>query len=352
MALIGQYLPNGDSSPYRVGRRLCELSAEAPAQYSYIRFNDKGTYLQNASEVNLFHLTVTPWIGFRPYWNWLFYFRKRRIPIVVNIHGDIRGEFLVSLEDGFYSLSLMQLPTAIFSKKVLGYANHVIVNSKMMMNLVNEGYGVSKERIHVIPNGIDIIESLINERPMEQHDDSRPFRIFTHGGLSTRKGLFELISAIDELNNRKIKLEMSGNGPLLPLLERMVKERGLQNNISFLGHISENDLYSKIREADLCIYPSKFDGFNIAALEALAYSSAPVFISNKAGIVEFLPEKITRNCFSPTKDSISSAIQRAMAISDSDNRELTALQKETVKTLTWGEVWKRYLRCYDTILDG
>jgi len=67
-------------------------------------------------------------------------------------------------------------------------------------------------------------------------------------------------------------------------LEQLAKELNIGSAVSFLGHVSDQDLLDLYAQADLLLMPSESEGFGIPALEAMA-SGCPV-VSNNCGALQ------------------------------------------------------------------
>ena len=92
--------------------------------------------------------------------------------------------------------------------------------------------------------------------------------------LSEEKNLELLIDAFNELNE---PLSIVRTGPL----EKKLRSRA-KDNISFLGYISNKDLYEVYIDNSIFILPSKAEPWGLVVDEALYYG-LPVIVSDKVG---------------------------------------------------------------------
>lgn len=60
------------------------------------------------------------------------------------------------------------------------------------------------------------------------------------------------------------------------LLQSMVSDRGLQQHLHFLGTISEEEKVALLRACDVYAFPSRYEGFGLPPLEAMAIGTAVV----------------------------------------------------------------------------
>lgn len=92
------------------------------------------------------------------------------------------------------------------------------------------------------------------------------------GRLVERKGVFDLIRVWKLIIKKKplAKLCIIGEGQVRTKLENQVKNEKLDNNILFMGSVSENEKYRLLKKSKLFIYPSYKEGWGIVIAEALA----------------------------------------------------------------------------------
>jgi glycosyltransferase involved in cell wall biosynthesis len=78
-------------------------------------------------------------------------------------------------------------------------------------------------------------------------------------------------------------LILVGDGPLRPEIESLVKNIGIKDRVHFLG--KRSDVPQIIKMADVYVQSSQWEGFGIAALEAMA-GGLPVVASRVPGLSE------------------------------------------------------------------
>lgn len=114
----------------------------------------------------------------------------------------------------------------------------------------------------------------------------RRFTAIVVGRLQEVKGIDRLLSAIKQIDNEKITLDLwiVGDGPECRHLKDMVERNGM-TNIQFLG--MQANPYPFIKNADLLICSSRFEGYNLTVAEALILG-VPVLSTKCTGPVEIL----------------------------------------------------------------
>ena len=121
----------------------------------------------------------------------------------------------------------------------------------------------------------------------ERYETGQDF-ILAVGNLQPRKNLSELIRAFGEVHERypAIRLVIAGQAQwqASPLF-RLVESMGLASYVSFPGYISPEDLPILYGGARVFVYPSRYEGFGLPVLEAMACGT-PVVAVNTSSIPE------------------------------------------------------------------
>lgn len=127
-------------------------------------------------------------------------------------------------------------------------------------------YQTAKIKAHkVIP--IAINEKLFPELNLNQ----RKINVFGAGNLSPLKNYRLFVEVILELKKTipNIKAEIAGIGEEESELKNFVNENNLQNNITFLGLISHQEILDKMNDSEIFLHTSTFEGGSAVYFEAL-----------------------------------------------------------------------------------
>lgn len=136
------------------------------------------------------------------------------------------------------------------------------------------------------------------------------FVVVTVGNCSAIKNHSALIEALSALNNPQIVYLHVG-------IEKDDSERqlaqqlGIEQQIRFLGQ--QNNILPFLQAADLFIMPSSYEGFGIAAIEAIA-TEMPILLSNVPGLKDFAEQFKGIHYCGTDPESMRSAIELIMAI--------------------------------------
>jgi glycosyltransferase involved in cell wall biosynthesis len=82
-------------------------------------------------------------------------------------------------------------------------------------------------------------------------------------------------------------LIVAGSGPHLEACKTQTRNLGLNEAVSFLGQISNEDRDRLYHSADVAVFPSIYEPFGIVALEAMA-AECPVVVTQTGGLQEIV----------------------------------------------------------------
>jgi glycosyltransferase involved in cell wall biosynthesis len=144
-------------------------------------------------------------------------------------------------------------------------------------------YGVPKEKIRVIDNGIDLTrfdDTISPEAIREEFGIKKGVRVIgTVGNLGAEKGHVYLLQAAKGIVNNveSVKFFFVGDGPLRAYLENEASELGIGDNIIFTGF--RTDIPNLLSAMDIFVLPSVIEGLPMVLLEAMAAKKAVVATS-------------------------------------------------------------------------
>ena len=144
----------------------------------------------------------------------------------------------------------------------------------------------AKKPIYVIHNAIDMYES--PELEMVS------FQFIYIGRLLFYKNLEVVIKSIKILKKSypKITLIIVGGGPHKKILEKLVTDLELQDNVRFLGHVSDSEKKRLLSVSQALVFPSLCEGFGIVILEAFACKK-PALVANVRPLSDIVEDKKT-----------------------------------------------------------
>lgn len=190
-----------------------------------------------------------------------------------------------------------QLPTSKLKIKGLKKAKRIITISEYSKKDIIKHLGYPENKISIVYPAVDHdIYYVKRDREIIKKLgilDTQKVILYV-GSEQPRKNVPFLLEAVSQLKKRipEIKLLKIG-APQVPgarekLLE-LIETLGLQEEVIFVGYVSENDITKYYNAADLFVYPSLYEGFGMPPLEAMACGT-PVVTSNITSLPEVVAD--------------------------------------------------------------
>jgi len=173
-------------------------------------------------------------------------------------------------------------------------ARTVVCLSEFVANDVVNRVGIERERIRMIPCGIN--------EPDVAFDHDRQARLLERLGLTERpfivypaityphKNHETLIAAFAQIVSTRPELRLvftGGSGSSDATVAAAITAYGLTNDVVRTGRIPEADLDLLFRAATVVAFPSLYEGFGIPVLEAMS-RGCPVVASNVGALPEVI----------------------------------------------------------------
>ena len=123
-----------------------------------------------------------------------------------------------------------------------------------------------------------------------------PLRLVTVGSLMPGKNIASLIDALPELRKHcpQLSLEVIGTGRLLEDLQQQTLKLRLEGVVKFSGNLSHDDVMAHLSQSHVFVFPTLYEGFPKALLEAMAcglpivaspVSVIPRLLEGRAGVL-------------------------------------------------------------------
>jgi len=273
--------------------------------------------------------------------------RKRGLPFVISTHGGLLG-----YEQ--YLKGPAKLPYILFDfvtgKKAALQADAVVVNSKKEYEDALR-YGVKREKLHLIPVGIDISEY----SPLPKND--KELNVLFVGRITQNRNVEPIIKAVAELRKKKpeqkirliivggeVKTSSTNKGGYLDELKNLAKELNVSDIVEFTGPKYGTELRKHYRATDIFVYTSLSENFGQTILEAGA-AGLPM-ICTRVGIV---PEIIQngKNGFI-VKGEPKEIAARITELFDKNKREAFGRKTREIvrQKFDWESIIQKYLQVY------
>jgi glycosyltransferase involved in cell wall biosynthesis len=187
--------------------------------------------------------------------------------------------------------------------------------------------GVPREKIHVIPYGVEVSRFATLRSP---YDGSRPLRLLFVGEVGLGKGCQYLHQALGLLSPGLTAARLVGHISILEPYRSLLKQR-----VEFVGHVPRSEVSSQYGWGDLFVFPSLCEGFGIVICEAMA-AGLPVITTPNVGSVV---RDGVDGFIVPIRDSQALAEKIELLAADPD---LLARMSENARQRAQEFSWERY----------
>ncbi|MCW2608129.1 MAG: glycosyl transferase group 1 [Frankiales bacterium] len=167
---------------------------------------------------------------------------------------------------------------------VLDHATAVLIGSASFRDEVVGHHGTDPSRFRIVPGATDT--DRFRPGPLGRLQDP-PVLLF-HGRVDRRKGVLDLLDAVDRMRarGRRLRLVVSGIGPDLDeVRDRAAAAPG--GGVELTGYTDPDGAPDVYRSADVFVSPTYSEGFSNTILEAMA-SGLPVVSTRSVGVVDCL----------------------------------------------------------------
>jgi glycosyltransferase involved in cell wall biosynthesis len=233
-------------------------------------------------------------------------------------------------------------------------ADRIIVPSRQTKKDLVERLGADPRRISVIALGVDGIFTRppgeIVEETRQVISGGRPY-ILHVGGLDPLKELPLLLSAFAQIASRweELTLVVCGarRGAPAAGFAEAARKAGVGGRVALPGRMDDRQLAAVYAAAEMLVYPSRYEGFGLPPLEAMA-CGCPVVASSGGSLGEVLGEAAY---LVPPRDlsALVVAIERVLGDEVLRHR-LTTAGRSRAGELRWEETARRTREAYERAL--
>ncbi len=181
-------------------------------------------------------------------------------------------------------------------------------------------------------------------------DDDNPVKILFVGRLDPRKGVLHLIRAVRKLSVSHWQLVVAGDGPQRAQAERMIEEEGLDDKVTFVGRVPDDELPDYYRAADIYCSPAIMEeSFGIVLIEAMA-SGLPVVAYGNRGYREVLGQDMEESIVEVGNINMLSSKLEQLIREPATRTRFKELSLHRVERYEWDRVAEEIESVYQDIL--
>src|SRR3989339_678285 len=220
-----------------------------------------------------------------------------------------------------------------FGRQYLKWMNHLIIkksNQQEMVRLYGQTFKNLADKIKVIPLAYDYqkynLEKAVGPNIYGQY-------ILSIGRLEEKKNTVLIINVFNQLktNLKNLKLVLIGKpGAGYEKVRKVIDDSSFKNDIFELGYV--DNVENILRNAQVFIFPSLYEGFGIPILEAMA-SGVPVVVSNAKALLEVGKDGVI---FGDNVDVISDHIYKLITQNEFRKQQINA-GLEVASSFSWSK---------------
>lgn len=240
-------------------------------------------------------------------------------------------------------------------EKLPSWADKLIfISESASIDFEKIDHRVSSKSI-TIPLAVDHTKFWQYISPLYKYQE--PYILFT-GGFDPRKNMDAALEAFSYLiknnyqqfANIKFYVVCACNDEQRSNYEKLAKELGVFDNLVLTGYIEEDSLIALYRGATVFFFPSRYEGFGLPVLEALA-CGLPVVTTKVSSIPEIVGN-LAYYCSPDNPEDMAFALKKALndrANNQSKQREYIQRARE----FTWSKTAASYFRLFtNTLVDA
>jgi len=325
---VGEYLTMctaGFPEPRTFGLRLARLLADRVDEYDVLHDNQ----------------TLAPGI---------LALAARGLPVLTTIHHPISADRQVELATArgwqrvtkrrWYGFVAMQ-------RRVARRTPHVLTVSQRSAQDIIADFGVPADRIRVVPVGVDVSTF----RPPRAEREAGRVVTVASADVPT-KGLDVLIAALRRVPPTLLR-ELIVVGTAGEATSKAIADAGLTDRVRFVSGLPDGELAELLGSAQVVAVPSRYEGFSLPAVEAMACGT-PVVASRVGALPELLGSDGECGVLVPPGDA--EALGAALADLLADPKAGLALGEQgrhrAVETYSWTAVARATADLYAEIAAG
>ena len=279
---------------------------------------------------------------------------RTMIPLVATIHHPVTQDRAIALRSApnfyrrlgvrrWYSFLDMQLAVA-------RQMTRVMTVSQTSAEALHAEYGVARDRIRNVGNGIDL--EVFRPLPEIARDPSR--LITTLSADSPLKGFVYLLEAMAELRRTRPDLRLTVIGAPARKTDTAshVARLGLGDVVHFTGKVEEQAIPRAYAGSAVAVIPSLYEGFSFPAGEAMA-CGVPLVATTAGALPEVVGRDGATGILVPPRSSASLARALGELLDAPERRQAMGLagRRRVQEQFSWRRAAERIVDVYREVLE-
>ena len=274
--------------------------------------------------------------------------RAMGLPVVTTVHHpltvDRRASFIRD-ESFREAIGSMQFYPIGMQSTVARHIDRVLTSSEESARTIVRDFGVPPDRLRNVRNGLDT--DLFSPDDRVERDEHE---LLCVGRASDpNKGIRTLIAALarapSELHLTLVDNDHPGNEVF-----KWAREAGVEKRLTVTGRVPQDELVRLYRRAGIVVVPSRYEGFGLPAVEAMACET-PVVACRAGALPEVMDlcgggEVVERD----DPESIAAGIRRLHEAKEGRRELARDARRRVVEHLSWKTVAAATAEVYAEVL--
>jgi glycosyltransferase involved in cell wall biosynthesis len=222
----------------------------------------------------------------------------------------------------------------ITERTALRAAGRTVTTSHTTARVLKSHYGVPERRLIVAPPGTDKVAAARGS------GGAGPLVLLAVGAVVPRKGYDVLIAALATLADLPWRLTIAGDRTRDPAtvqeLESDIARAGLTERITLAGAVPDERLDALYDSADLFVLPSRYEGYGMAFVAAIA-RGLPVIGTDAGAISEAVPAEAGILVPPDNVPALAAALYRLITDGRERGRLAAAARIAAAQLPTWAD---------------
>jgi glycogen synthase len=223
-------------------------------------------------------------------------------------------------------------------KKGMEYADLLIPVSNFTADNIHKYYNISRDKIHVVHNGSNIVIPFTSPRPYEEKT------VLFVGRLTRQKGPEKFLDIAERVLavNPDVRFVMAGVGDNFKSMIEQSAKRNIGNRFHLTGFLNLEKLRYLFSVSDVYCMPSISEPFGLSAVEAAQFG-LPCVISKQSGVAEVLNGSLkfdfwdTKKAASCILSLLNDPVLRSKVVEDAS---------QNLEKITWDNSARKVMNAY------
>lgn len=221
--------------------------------------------------------------------------------------------------------------------------HYVTVSAPSARELVE--LGVDSDRITVVHNGIDPVPTGV---AVERHGERDIAKLCVLSRLVPHKQVEDALRILADLHrggSREVHLDIIGDGWWSSRLRATAHELGVDELVTFHGHVPDERKYRLLADADVHLMPSRKEGWGLAVIEAAQMGVPTVGYRHATGLAESIEDGETGILVDGVDEMLSAT--RKLLDDPAERHRLGTAAAQRARRYSWSATADGFVSVFD-----